>query len=486
MNEKPHNNKSYKDLHKPASDFTTRDAYLENELKIMSPKRWSINLPKRDFNFEIEDFVPAVSGTIGIIVKTTAIVAAFAVGFGLPPGFVVENVRFEMLLVSLLFVIPVSGFINPRANFPGAHGPMIPLIGLIVMAGGHPLALGILIGAFGLILGLFKGGSRLIDLTGIGVRGGLLAYLGLIGMIGQINALGGWATGVGKGYISLVVILLTIISYAYLARIGKRWLAIPLCSLIGLVAALLMGGPLSFVTTPGVPNLSPLYWWGIYTGWMLGLPNVGHFIASLPFAILAIAMWPPDFLGHRIFQEMNYPKGADKVLMDVDDTMINCSIRQAVGSLLGGGNVTSSGGPYMIPAGIAKRPIPAGAIILGIFLIAAILIGYPMDIAIWPPVLGVALIVGVFLPLLEAGMQMIRETKQAEAAAICMVGSALINPVFGWAFAMLLDNSGVLGDIERSKSLPMIDRIIIPLITTIICVGAMAAVGIIPGIPKLI
>ncbi|MCW0468971.1 DUF3360 domain-containing protein [Vibrio chagasii] len=27
---------------------------------------------------------------------------------------------------------------------------------------------------------------------------------------------------------------------------------------------------------------------------MLGLPNVEHFIASLPFAILAVAMWSPD------------------------------------------------------------------------------------------------------------------------------------------------------------------------------------------------
>ncbi|MEN4006838.1 MAG: DUF3360 family protein [Methanobacteriaceae archaeon] len=481
-----HNNKSYKDLHKPASDFTTRKAYLENELKIMSPKRWSLNLPKRDFNFEIEDLVPAISGTIGIIVKATAIVAAFAAGFGLSPEFVVENVRFELLLASLLFIIPISGFINPKSNLPGAHGPMIPLIGLIVIAGGHPLALGILIGAFGLMLGLFKGGSKLIDLTGIGVRGGLLIYLGLVGLIDQITALGGWAAGIGNESIFLVVILLTIIIYAYLARIGKRWLAIPLCSLIALIVALLMGGPFRFTTTPGIPNLNPLYWWGTDTGWMLGLPNAGHFIAALPFAILSIAMWPPDFLGHRIFQEMNYPKGADKVLMDVDDTMINCSVRQVVGSLLGGGNVTSSGGPYIIPAGIAKRPIPGGAIIMGIFLIVTILIGYPMDIAIWPPVLKVALIVGVFLPLLEAGMQMIREPKQSEGAAICMSASALVNPVFGWAFAMLLDNSGVLGDITRSRSLPVMDRIVIPLITTIICVVAMAAVGLIPGIPKLI
>ena len=486
MNKKNNTEKNYKNLHKSAREFTTRDAYLENELKIMSPKRWGINLPKRDFNFEIEDIVPAISGTIGKIVMTTAIVAAFATGFGLPFEFVVENVRFELLIAALLFVIPICGFLNPRVNLSGCHGPMIPLIGLIVAAGGHPLALGILIGILGLILALLKGGSRLVNLTGIGVRGGLLIFLGMMGLLGQINALRSWAEGIGGELIFLIVILITIISYAYLARIGKRWIAIPLCSLFAMIVALFMGAPFEFTTAPGIPNLNPFYWWGTETGWMLGLPNIGHFVAALPFAILAIAMWPPDFLGHRIFQEMNYPKNTEKVLMDVDDTMSVASVRQVIGNLLGGGNITSSWGTYMIPAGIAKRPIPAGAILTGIGCILAAILGFPMDIAMWPPVLRVALIVGVFLPLLEAGMQMIHETKEAQGAALCMFGSVLINPVFGWSFAMLLDNSGILGDVERAKSLSMMDHITIPLITFIICVGAMAVVGMIPGIPMMI
>lgn len=283
-----------------------------------------------------------------------------------------------------------------------------------------------------------------------------------------------------------VVIAVILIIYAYLARIGKRWLAIPMCSLLAAVIALAMGAPFRFVTAPGIPSLNPFCWWGVDTGWLLGLPNLGHFIAVIPFALLAIAMWPPDFLGHRVFQEMNYPKGSEKVLMDVDDTMINCSVRQALGSFLGGGNLTSSWGTYMIPAGIAKRPIPAGAILTGISCILAVLLGgYPMDMAIWAPVLRVALIVGVFLPLLEAGMAMIQTRKDAEGAGICILGSVLVNPVFGWALAMLLDNSGLL-DVERAKSLPQIDRIIIPGITLIICTGVMAVTGIIPGIPKLL
>lgn len=479
-------NSEYQNLRRPPSEFVTRVGYLENELKIMFPKRWRLNLPKRDFNFEVEDLVPAIAGTIGKIVMTTAIVAAFAQGFGLTPEFVVENVRFEILIAALLFVIPICGFINPRVNLPGCHGPMIPLIGLIVLAGGHPLALGLMVGVFGLILGLVKGGSRLVNLTGTGVRAGLLIILGVMGLLGQMQALREWAAGFGTELIFLVIISVTILTYAYLARIGKRWMAIPLCSLFAMVIALAIKAPFQFKTAPGIPNLNPFYWWGTDTGWMLGLPNLEHFIAVLPFAILVIAMWPPDFLGHRVFQEIHYPEGSKKVLMDVDDTMTIASVRQAVGSFLGGGNLASSWGTYVIPASIAKRPIPAGATLTGICCILAVLAGYPMDIAMWPPVLIVALIVGVFLPLLEAGMKTIKTVKDAEGAGICMFGALLVNPVFGWSLAVLLHNSGLLGDAERYGSLLAIDRVIIPLITFITCTGLMAAVGLIPGIPVLI
>jgi len=478
-------NKSYKELHRPAREFKTREEYREHELEIFQPRRWRLNLPWRDFRFEIEDIVPAISGTLGNTVLALAIVGAYATGFGLSDQFVVENVRFEMLLVALLFVIPISGFFNPRANLPGAHGPMIPLVGMIVVAGGHPLALGVLISVLGLVMGFIKGGSRLVRLTGNSIRGGLLIILGIKGLLGQMSDLRVWANARDLDLLFLVVIGVTVIIYAYLARLGKRWLAIPLCAFMAAIIAVIKGAQLDFVTQPGIPNMNPFYWWGEDTGWMIGLPDWGHFIAVLPFALLAIAMWPPDFLGHRVFQELNYPKKADKALMDVDDTMVNCSIRQGVGSLLGGGNLTSSWGTYLIPAAIAKRPIPAGALLTGLLMAISMLLGYPVDIAIFKPVLTVALIVGVFLPLLEAGLAMIQSAKDAEGAGIVIFGSVLVNPIFGWAFATLLDNIGLI-DRERARSLPVSDRIIIPLITFIVCTVVMAVTGLIPGIAAMV
>ncbi|WP_299021369.1 DUF3360 family protein [uncultured Photobacterium sp.] len=499
--------RSYQELHRPASDFSSRSDYLDNELKIMKPRRFGLNLPGRDFRFELEDLVPALAGTIGIIAMYSAVMMSWADGLtqawehvNLGKEFAIEVARVEMLLPALLFCVLASGFINPRANLAGNHGPMIPLIGSIALAGAHPLALAILLGVFGLLLSYFKGGSKLVNLTSEGTAGGLLIFLGFTGTMSQIGSIQTWATGLqsadvaagSMGYVGLIVLAVNIILYAYLARINKRWLAIPACAITGLIVALVFGAgfDLKFETEMGLPNLNPVYWWGsTEEGWMLGLPNLQHFIASLPFAILAVAMWSPDFLGHRIFQELNYPKGTDKVLMDVDDTMTMCSIRQMVGTALGGGNITSSWGTYMIPAAIAKRPIPAGAIVLGCLVMFIAILGFPMDIAVWPPVMRIALLVGVFLPLLEAGVQMVKDTKDSQSAGICIFASAVVNPVLAWALTMLLDNNGLIGDKERATKLSFADKVIIPGGVLIICLVAMLAVGMLEGqygIPALL
>ena len=477
---------SYVQLRKKASEFETRSDYLDHELTIMQPKRWGLNLPGRDFNFEIEDLIPAIAGTIGLTVMCTAVTNAFASAYGLDTAFIVENVRLDMIVVCVLFVILFSGLFNPRANLPGIHGPMMPLIPLMAVSGTHPLALGALIAIFGVILSITKGGSRLVNVTSQGVAGGLLVYLGAIGTIGQVKAMNGWGESIGMGYVPLLVLLLNLGLYALLARMKKRWLAIPICSALAAVTALVLGAPFEFTTTAGLPSFNPFYWWGDDTGWKLGMPGVSHIISSLPFAILAVAMWSPDFLGHRIFQEMNYPKKADKVLMNVDDTMINCSARQVVSAFFGSGCITSSWGTYMIPAAIAKRPIPGGAIATGVLSIIVAIAGFPMDIAVWRPVLSIALLVGVYLPLLEAGMEMVQDTKDTQSAGICIFASAIVNPVFGWALTMFLDNNGMIGDKDRPGKLNFLDRMVIPGLALAVSTIAMAVVGMLPGIPPLI
>ena len=477
--------KSYAELHKPSSSFASRDAYLKHELQIMKPKRWRMNLPFRDYRFEFEDAIPAMAGTIGKIVMVGAMAAAFAAPLGLGEAFVLENVRYEMLIASI-FILLLSGFLLPTSNLPGTHGPLLPLIPIVVLAGGHPLALGVLIGVFGLILSVCKGGSLMAKLTSDGVAGGLLLYLGFVGTIGQVKNMIAWADKIGLPHIAFIIILATIVMYALLEHWQKRWLAVPVgCALAGILAFLL-GAPFEFKTEPGLPPLNSMYWWGESTGWQLGLPDLKAFIVAFPFAVLAVAMWSPDFLGHQVFQKISYPKHSERTHMNIDDTALVCSVRQATGSILGGANFTSSWGTYIVPAAIAKRPIPAGAILTAVFCIIAAIWGYPMDLAIWQPVLSTALIVAVFVPLLEAGMEMTRKGKTTQSAAIVVFASALVNPVFGWSLTMMLDNLGLIGDKQRSIELGLSGRVIIPLVGFVVLCLSMGAVGMFPGIPAFL
>ena len=477
--------KSYAELHQPSSAFESREAYLNHELQIMQPKRWRPNLPFRDYRFEWEDMIPAIAGTIGKVVMVGAVAAAFAGPLGLPEDFILENVRYE-LLIAAAFILILSGFLLPGANLPGTHGPLIPLIPIVVAAGGHPLAFGISIAILGLLMALFKGGSLMAKLTSNGVCGGLLLYLGCIGTPGQVKKLFDWAGTFGKPHSAFIGIMGTILMYALLEHWRKRWLAVPVGCVLAGVTAFILGAPFAFETEPGLPPMSPAYWWGENSGWMLGLPDMNSFLVVFPFAVLAVAMWSPDFLGHQVFQKLSYPEKTEKMHMNIDDTMVSCSMRQAVGSVLGGANFTSSWGTYIVPASIAKRPIPAGAVLTAFLCIITALWGYPMDLAIWQPVLSVALVVGVYVPLLEAGMEMTRKGKTTQSAAIVVFSSALVNPVFGWSLTMLLDNLGLIGDKKRSVELGFAGRVLVPVIGfTVLCL-AMAAVGMLPGIPALL
>jgi len=101
----------------------------------------------------------------------------------------------------------------------------------------------------------------------------------------------------------------------------------------------------------------------------------------------------------------------------------------------------------------------------------------------WEPVLRIALIVGVFLPLLEAGMQMVRNQQDTLSAGTVIFASSFVNPVFGWALTMLLDNLGLIGDRERASKLSWKEKLVIPGIMFLVCSVALALAGQLPGIP---
>lgn len=171
--EPPTGERRYEKLHRPAKEFKSRSEYLDHELQItnLEDKRWGFLKPGRDFRFEWEDLIPAVAATIGSSVLSFGIIGGYVSGFGLPAQLLLENVRLELVLVGL--IIMGFMFLNPRLGGIGHHGWMIPLVPAIVAAGGHPLAMGLVMGGLGLLLSFIKGGAVLQALTPNGVIAGL-------------------------------------------------------------------------------------------------------------------------------------------------------------------------------------------------------------------------------------------------------------------------------------------------------------------------
>ena len=83
-------------------------------------------------------------------------------------------------------------------------------------------------------------------------------------------------------------------------------------------------------------------------------------------------------------------------------------------------------------------------------------------------------------------MEMTREGKTTQSAAIVVFASALVNPAFGWSLTLVLDNLGLIGSKERSAGLTKMSRWIIPVVTFVILTTVMAIVGMLPGIPALL
>ncbi|MBS3887288.1 MAG: DUF3360 family protein [Dethiobacter sp.] len=481
---------SYEKLYRPAKEFKSRSDYLDHELQIINPKNkgWGFLRPGKDFRFELEDLLPAIAGTIGGSVLAFGIVGAYATGFGLPHEFLVENVRLELVIVGLFMML--FHFLNPRLGGVGQHGWMIPLIPLVVAAGGHPLALGVTLGVLGLALSFVRGGALLQALTPNGVVAGMLIFFGVDGMLSQIRALNAWTTGLGIAYLFTAMAMAAMLVYALLAKLQARWAAIPACTAVCAIIALAMGAPFQFQTAPGFPNFNPFYWWGADTGWMLGMPTLEQFIAVIPFAIIGVVMWPPDAIGLIAFQRAGYPAGTEKALIHIDDTFKALGVRNIVTNTIGSGVLSDPWGTYVIPASIIKRPLPAAGILLGVFFLLSGISGFMMDLFVFPPVVRIGLMVGVFIPLFEIGMRLLKTARDTVGAGMCLATSLFVNPVVGWAFATMVENYGLLGPIEperlemMGKVMSRKTQLIISTVTFIIVFVIMGWVGLLPGVPK--
>ncbi|MBM7581873.1 hypothetical protein JOD02_000710 [Caldicoprobacter guelmensis] len=456
------------------SECLTRQERLNKDLISYNPKRWRVNIPFKDYSLRIEDIVPALSGAIGKVALVAAFAVAWAQGFGIKdPAFVIENVRLEIVVASILTII-FCAFLNPYAGPPGTLAPLIPLVPAMVASGVHPLPLSILIGFIGIIISGFKYFDKVIALNGPGTRGGIILLFGIMGISSSLDNLKNWAHNNGVSELVVILLIVCLILYLLLNKFRLKWLIIPTCALAALLMSGLYGKYPAFETSMAFPIMNPNIWWNEKWGIGWGI-NLENFIKALPFTMLAVVMWPLDALAVKTIQELNYPREAKKAVFDMNSTYTLVSIRNIIGAVLGGGQISAVWRSFMIPLGVVRRPIGGSALILGIMGLAFGFFGVPIDIAVFPPLLWVVLIFGVFMPLLEIGLNTVKSIATAQIASICLITGFAINPVLGWVAANLVENFKIIDATENNMKLSRSDKVMTIVIATATIVSYILA-----------
>jgi hypothetical protein len=419
-----------------------RDNILKEELINYNPVRYGINRPFKDYNIRFEDTIPAISGTIGKIALVAAFAIAWAKGFGIDdPTFVTENVRLEIIVGSIITLI-FSALLNPYAAPPGTLAPLIPLIPLMASSGVHPLILGILIGVLGILISSLKLFDKIIEINGTAARGGIILLFGIMGIMSSIDSLVKW-TSTRNNSMFAVLILLGIITYIVLNRLRCKWLMIPAAAFIGIAVSALYNIYPEMKTMPDFPIINPEVWW--FDKWQLGWGfNIINFVKAMPFALLAVVMWPSDALAIKTLQEVNYGPEAKKSIFDMNSTFMAVSIRNIIGVVLGGAQTSAIWRSFMIPLSIVKRPIGGSSFLLGFFGIVFALLGFPLDVAVFPPLIWLVLLFGVYIPLIEIGLNTLKSSIDTQIAALSILVGLAINPVLGWVTAILVENLGII------------------------------------------
>ncbi|MCX7746459.1 MAG: DUF3360 domain-containing protein [Clostridia bacterium] len=412
---------------------------LHQDLYRYQIRKWRINIPFKSYQIRPEDTIPAVSGLIGKIALVTAFAAAWANGLGIKdPGFVIENVRLEMVLGSLIALIFCS-ILHPLAAPPGTLAPLIPIIPVMAASGVHPLPFALLVGLLGGVVLTFRLFTRILEVNGPGTKCGIVLLFGLLGLLSSAEKLRNWSISHG-GMAFLITLLMAGMALLLLSTKYKlKWLMIPLSACLALGISFLYGFFPLIETKISLPIINPQLWWNEKWGIGWGI-TLDHFINAFPFAILVIMMWPGDILAVKAIQEANYPKDAKNAILNTEATLYIVLIRNILGTVAGGAQTASVWRSFMISLSVIGRPIGGSVLLLGFLGILTGILGFPIDILSFPPLVYTVLLFGIYIPFLEVGLKSINSFKTLIVVVGCLAAGILLNPLIGWAFAVALEN----------------------------------------------
>lgn len=396
--------------------------------------------------FKGSDFIPALSGLIGKISLISSFAVVWAQELGITnPHFVFDNVRLEIFVGGIIALI--STLIFPEIAVAGTLAPLVVLIPSMVKFGVHPLVLSVLVGIIGLIF--VKAGllSRLILMSKHISKTSLTLVFGISGVILCIQKLTAFFN---KTYWILAVLLIVLtVCYIYLLKKEKAWLMIPISAIVSLVLPLLGGIKINLLEPMNNLVLNPGYWWeGVWgIGFGLNLPTI---LKTLPFAIFVMLLWAMDTVAITTLLDEQSKEEQKREEINLNQSFMMVAIRNIIGGIFGGAQTSSLWRSFLIPLFMIKRPMRGATILLSVLCITVGLLGMPIKILAFPPLVWTVLLFGIFMPLSLTGFNKWRRGKQLVQKIGIIILAAIgigYSPIITWLGAVVLEKLSKNNDI---------------------------------------
>lgn len=392
----------------------------------------------KKYGFSYKDLIPALSGLIGKIALVSSFALVWANELAITnPNFVLENIRIEILIGSIITLI-VSLWKSNIAP-AGTLAPLVVLIPVMSSFGVHPLILGIEVGVLGMLVvrsGLFK---YLLKISGFICKTSVTLGFGISGIWMSINKMYGFFYEDKHIFWILLIVLIEI--YFILLYFKKLWLVIPIASLVAFLIPSLLG--MRYILSPVKLNLnlSPFYWWNDMWGIGFGFHTM-TVLKTIPFALFVILLWAIDTLSIQTISEKSYEKEPIKEHFDVPKSFYIVALRNIIGSTLGGAQTGSLWRSFLIPLYMVKGQMRNGAILLGILGVTASLTIVPIQILSYTPLVWSVLLFGVFMPFTVISITNIVNEKivirKVSILFLALIG-IFISPILTWIVSVFYE-----------------------------------------------
>jgi len=392
----------------------------------------------KNLGISYKDFIPALSGLIGKIALVSSFAMVWAQELSITnPDFVLENVRIEILIGSIITLI--ASILYPNAAPAGTLAPLVVLIPVMSAFGVHPLILGITVGVFGILAvrsGLFK---YLLDLSGFTCKTSITLTFGISGVWMSIQKL--YAFFDGKKHVFWILTVVLIIVYLILFYFKKNWLVIPVISIFAFIIPELVGTGYTIIPVNLNLNLNPFYWWNDMWGIGFGLNGV-TILKTIPFALFIILLWAIDTLSIQAIREGSYGNEEKEEQLDIVQSFTSVAVRNMIGAFLGGAQTGSLWRSFLIPLYMIKRPMRICAVLLSVLGIIASLTMIPIQIMSYTPLVWSVLLFGIFMPFTVVALTNIKNTKGLRIKLFILLFSALgiaVSPIITWIASVIYE-----------------------------------------------